>query len=62
MSPRATQPHPYARVIWIIGACVWLGDGLIAMHYRSPQHAELAFLLAGVFTLAWWFYRAPRKP
>jgi hypothetical protein len=32
------------------------------MHYRSPQHAELAFLLAGVFTLAWWFYRAPRKP
>lgn len=43
--------------IWFVGSLVWLADGAISVHFRSWQHAELAFLLALVFVAAGVLYR-----
>ncbi len=46
--------------IWFVGSLVWLVDGGISVHFRSWQHAELAFLLALVFAAAGFLYRGQR--
>ena len=47
--------------IWFVGCAVWVVDGLISVHLRSWQHAELAFLLAMVFFAAGMLYRRQRR-
>ncbi|HEY5382649.1 MAG TPA: hypothetical protein VIJ65_10355 [Acidobacteriaceae bacterium] len=43
--------------IWAVGCAAWFVDGLISLRLHAAQHAELAFLLALLFGVAWLFYR-----
>jgi len=45
------------------GSVVWLFDGLMRVHLHQWPHAVLAFVLAGMFGLAWVFYsqQQPRR-
>lgn len=47
--------------IWFLGCTVWAADGIISVHYRALQHAELAFLLALVFLVAGLLYQRQRR-
>ncbi|MEG9434827.1 hypothetical protein JAO29_01345 [Edaphobacter sp. HDX4] len=47
--------------IWFVGFAAWLVDGFISLHYRSMQHAQLAFLVAMVFLAAGFFYRRQQR-
>jgi hypothetical protein len=47
--------------IWFAGFAAWIVDGLISLHYRSLQHAQLAFLVAMVFLAAGFFYRRQQR-
>lgn len=47
----------WTQWIWLVGCFAWLMDGLVALRLRSPQHAELAFVMATLFAIAWLFYR-----
>ena len=46
--------------IWFVGFAVWVGDGLVQVHYGELAHAKLAFMVAIVFFAAALFYR--RQP
>jgi hypothetical protein len=43
--------------IWAVGSAVWTFDGIVNLRYHSLAHAELAFLVAIMFGIAWAFYR-----
>jgi len=43
--------------IWLAGAIAWTADGLVSLRLHSAPHAELAFILALLFFIAWLFYR-----
>jgi len=43
--------------IWLVGALVWLLDGLANLARGTTAHAELAFLMAALFAAAWLFSR-----
>ena len=47
--------------IWFAGFAAWLVDGLVSLHYRAIQHAELAFMLAMLFLAAGFFYRQQKR-
>jgi hypothetical protein len=47
--------------IWAVGCAAWTFDGIVCSRYTDKRHAELAFLLAALFFVAWLFYRNPRK-
>ena len=47
--------------IWLAGCIAWTIDAVINVVVRSPQHAELAFLMALLFGIAWLFYRGQRR-
>jgi len=47
--------------VWLAGALAWSFDGLVSLHVHSAAHAELAFLMATLFMVAWLFYRGQRK-
>lgn len=47
--------------IWLIGCIAWAIDGVINVVLHAPQHAELAFLMALLFGIAWLFYRGQRR-
>jgi hypothetical protein len=47
--------------IWLVGCVAWLIDGLVNVYLHSVQHAELAFLVAIMFGIAWLFYRNQRR-
>ena len=40
-----------------MGCVAWTVDGLVSLRYPIKQHAELAFILAVLFLIAWLFYR-----
>ena len=44
--------------IWLAGCIAWTVDGLISVHLHAAPHAELAFLMALLFLVAWLFYRS----
>jgi hypothetical protein len=44
--------------IWLVGCLAWFVDGVVSLRLHSTPHAELAFLLALLFGIAWLFYRA----
>lgn len=44
--------------IWALGCVVWIIDGGISLSLHSTAHAELAFMLATLFGIAWLFYRS----
>jgi len=46
--------------IWLAGCIAWTIDGLACLRYPSKQHAELAFVMAVLFGIAWGFYRQQR--
>jgi hypothetical protein len=43
--------------IWAVGSAVWTFDGIVNLYYRSWPHAELAFMVALMFGIAWAYYR-----
>ena len=43
--------------IWAVGSAVWTFDCIVNLYYRSLPHAELAFLVAIMFAIAWAYYR-----
>ena len=43
--------------VWLAGALAWLIDGIANLLRHATQHAELAFLMAALFTVAYLFYR-----
>jgi hypothetical protein len=43
--------------IWLAGCIAWMVDGLVSLRLRSMPHAELAFVMALLFGIAWLFYR-----
>jgi hypothetical protein len=47
--------------IWFVGCAVWLMDGMLSLHYRALQHAQLAFLLAMLFFAAAIITRQQRR-
>ncbi len=42
--------------IWLAGTFAWLVDALVNLHFHAVQRAELGFLLAVLFAVAWLFY------
>jgi hypothetical protein len=44
--------------IWLAGCIAWTFDAAVSLALHSATHAELAFLLAIVFGIAWLFYRS----
>ncbi len=46
--------------IWAVGCVAWAADGLVCLRYPDKRHAELAFVLAAAFGLAFLFYREQR--
>jgi len=47
--------------IWAAGCVAWTIDGLLSLRYPNKQHAELAFVMAALFAVAWAFYRQQRQ-
>ena len=47
--------------IWALGCAAWTLDGVLALRYPDKRHAELAFILAVLFAIAWGFYRQPKR-
>ena len=41
------------------GCIAWTVDGVISLRGHALAHAELAFLMATLFGVAWLFYRMP---
>ena len=48
--------------IWAVGCAAWTVDGIVCLRYPDKRHAQLAFLLAALFGIAWAFYRQQRRP
>jgi hypothetical protein len=46
--------------IWFVGCAVWVGDGIVQLHYSQRAHAQVAIMLAMLFFVAGLFYR--RQP
>ena len=47
--------------IWLVGCIAWTVDGLISLRGHSLPHAQIAFLMALLFGIAWLFYRMQRR-
>jgi uncharacterized membrane protein YfcA len=47
--------------IWAVGCAAWAVDGVVCLRYPNKQHAQLAFLMAMLFGVAWLFYRQQRR-
>src|SRR5665213_4011433 len=52
---RVVRPMDMRRTAWIwaVGCVVWIFDGLVHVRLRQLPHAELAFVLAAMFFVAW---------
>jgi hypothetical protein len=44
--------------IWLVGCIAWTLDAAVNISVHSPAHAELAFVMALLFGVAWLFYRS----
>ena len=44
--------------IWLVGCIAWTFDAAVSLVVHSAAHAELAFVLALLFGVAWLFYRS----
>ncbi len=57
--------HPEANFhawIWAVGSAAWTFDAIVNLYYRNRPHAELSFLVAVMFAIAWAFYsRQPTR-
>jgi len=47
--------------IWAAGCIAWTVDALVCLHVRNVPHAQLAFLLAIMFGIAFGFYRTQNR-
>lgn len=54
--PRLTTMRKTAW-IWLAGCIAWTVDGVVNLAAHAQQHAELGFLVALLFGIAWLFYR-----
>ena len=60
-SPRAAsrvQGEMMRRTAWIwaVGSAAWTFDAIVNLYYRNRPHAELSFMVAVMFAIAWAFY------
>ncbi len=42
--------------IWAVGSATWTFDAIVNFYYRNRPHAELSFMVAVMFGIAWAFY------
>jgi hypothetical protein len=42
--------------IWAVGSAAWTFDAIVNFYYRNRPHAELSFMVAVMFAIAWAFY------
>ncbi len=47
--------------LWLAGFLAWVVDGIVSLRLHSPMHAQLAFMVALVFLVAYLFYRKPKR-
>jgi len=47
--------------IWAVGCVVWMFDGMVHLKLRQLPRAELSFVLAAMFFVAWMFFRQQRR-
>ena len=47
--------------VWLAGCFAWLFDFAVNAFYHNVQHAELAFLMAVLFAIAYAFYRTQNR-
>lgn len=47
--------------IWLAGCIAWLFDAGLSLHNHAQQHAELSFLIAMLFGLAYAFYSSQKR-
>ncbi len=47
--------------IWLLGCIAWTVDGVVNVGLHVIPHAEIAFLMALLFGIAWLFYRNARN-
>jgi hypothetical protein len=48
--------------IWAVGSAAWTFDAIVNLYYRNRPHAELAFMVAIMFAIAWAYYsRQPTR-
>ena len=60
--PLSVQRHMRKTAwIWLVGCIAWTVDGVVNVGLHATQHAELAFLMALLFGIAWLFYRGLRN-
>jgi hypothetical protein len=43
--------------IWAVGSAAWTFDAIVNLYYRNRPHAELSFMVAVMFGIAWAYYR-----
>jgi hypothetical protein len=44
-----------------VGAAAWTLDGIVCLRFPDKRHAELAFVMAVLFAIAWGFYRQQKS-
>lgn len=44
--------------IWLAGCIAWTFDAAVSLVLHAAAHAELAFVMAVLFGVAWLFYRS----
>ena len=47
--------------VWAVGCAAWTFDGVVCLRYPDKSHAELAFVMAMLFGIAWGFYRGQQR-
>ena len=48
--------------IWAVGSAAWTFDAIVNLYYHDRPHAELAFMVAVMFAIAWAYYsRQPTR-
>ncbi len=48
--------------IWAVGSAAWTFDAIVNLYYHNRPHAELAFMVAVMFAIAWAYYsRQPTR-
>jgi len=47
--------------VWAAGCAAWTFDGIVCLRYPDKRHAELAFVMAALFGIAYSFFRQQKR-